>query len=86
MLLRLRDGRLCLTYGYRAKPYSIRALFSSDQGTTWSDPIVLRDDAVTWEVGYPRSVARADGKIVTVYYYNDAPHNERFIAATIWRP
>ena len=28
MLLKLRDGRLCLTYGYRTQPYGIRARFS----------------------------------------------------------
>ncbi len=86
MLLRLRDGRLCVTYGYRAKPYGIRAIFSGDNGRTWSEPAILRDDAVTWEVGYTRSAVRRDGKVVTVYYYNDAPNNERFIAATIWKP
>jgi hypothetical protein len=86
MLLTLRDGRLCLTYGYRAKPYSIRARLSRDGGKTWGDIITIRDDAAAWDIGYTRSVQRPDGKIVTVYYFNDAPHNERFIAATIWNP
>ena len=86
MLFHLRDGRLCLTYGYRAQPYSIRARLSRDSGKTWGDILTLRDGAVTWEVGYTRSVQGPDGKIVTVYYWNDAPHNERFIASTIWDP
>lgn len=86
MLLKLRDGRLCFTYGLRAQPYSIRARLSRDNGKTWGDVITLRDGAATWEVGYTRSAQRRDGKIVTVYYFNDAPHNERFIAATIWDP
>ena len=86
MLIKLRDGRLCLTYGYRGEPYSIRARLSSDQGKTWGEAIPIRDDAVTWEVGYPRSAQRRDGKVVTIYYFNDGPHNERFVAATIWDP
>jgi hypothetical protein len=86
MLFKLRDGRLCLTYGYRATPYSIRARISSDDGKTWGDIVTIRDGAATWEVGYTRSVQRPDGKIVTVYYFNDAPHSERFIAATTWSP
>jgi hypothetical protein len=86
MLFRLRDGRLCLTYGFRAPPYSIRARLSGDDGKSWGDIVTLRDGASTWEVGYTRSVQRLDGKVVTVYYFNDAPHNERFIAATIWDP
>ena len=86
MLFKLSDGRLCVTYGYRAKPYSIRARISRDNGQTWGDIVTIRDGAATWEVGYTRSVQRPDGKIVTVYYFSDAPHNERFIAATIWAP
>ncbi len=85
MLIRLRDGRLCITYGYRAEPYSIRARLSAD-GEHWGQIITLRDSAPTWEVGYTRSVQRPDGKIVTVYYFNDGLHNERFIEAGIWDP
>ena len=83
MLLKLRDGRIALTYGYRAPPYSVRARLSRD-GEHWGEAVTLRDGAPTWEVGYPRSVQRRDGKIVTIYYFNDGLHNERFIEATIW--
>ena len=86
MLIKLADGRLCLVYGYRAKPYGMRARLSSDAGAHWGNIITIRDDASTWEVGYPRAVQRPDGMIVIVYYYNDGPHNERFIAASIWDP
>lgn len=85
-LNRLTDGRLVLTYGYRAVPYGIRARISRDDGVTWSTEIVLRDDAGCWDLGYPATAQRADGKLVTVYYYNDAPDEERYIAATIWQP
>lgn len=85
-MIRLRDGRLLLTYGYRVKPFGIRARLSSDQGRTWSSEIILRDDGGAGDLGYPRSVERPDGKIVTVYYFNDAPKAERYIAATIWDP
>lgn len=83
-LLQLKDGRLCLTYGNRSRPHSILAKLSSDRGRTWGPEIPLRADAAAWDMGYVRSAQRPDGKIVTIYYYNDAPHNERFIAATIW--
>jgi hypothetical protein len=85
-LIRLRDGRLCLTYGYRSPPFGIRARLSTDDGLTWEPEIVLRADAVTHDLGYPRSVERSDGRIVTVYYYNDGRHSERFIGATTWTP
>jgi len=34
-MIKLRDGRLVLTYGYRSAPYGIRARISHDQGQTW---------------------------------------------------
>jgi hypothetical protein len=85
-LVRLRDGRLCATYGYRAAPFGIRAKFSSDDGQSWSEEIVLRDDAATWDIGYPRMIQRSDGKIITLYYYSTAANPEQHIAATIWDP
>ena len=84
-LITLHDGRLCLTYGYRAAPFRIAARISDDHGETWSDEIVLRDDGANRDQGYARTVQRPDGKIVTAYYFNDAKSGpERYIAATIW--
>jgi len=85
-MIRLSDGRICLTYGFRNAPSGIRAVLSDDQGGSWSPEIVLRDDGGNHDIGYPRSVERDDGSVVTVYYYNDSPDKERYIAATIWKP
>jgi hypothetical protein len=85
-LVRLRDGRLCGIYGYRAPPFGMRAKVSSDNGHTWSEEIVLRDDARTWDIGYPKSVVRPDGQIVSTYYYTTEENVEQQIAATIWHP
>ena len=85
-MIRLRDGRVCLTYGYRAVPFGMRARLSRDDGRTWGPEIVLRDDGGGRDLGYPRTVQRSDGKLVTVYYYHDTPKGERYIAATIWDP
>ena len=86
-LIKLADGRLCLTYGHRAEPFGIFARLSSDGGKTWSQPIVLRHDGGGRDIGYPRSVQRSDGKVVTIYYFWDkATGPERYIAATIWSP
>ena len=87
MLNKLRDGRLCLTCGFRAYPYSIRARLSTDNGKTWGPQIVLREDGADRDIGYVRSVQRPDGKIVTVYYISDEETGpERHIGATIWDP
>lgn len=85
-LVRLKDGRLVLTYGYRAAPFGIRARLSKDDGRTWDDEVVLRGDGGSWDLGYPRTVVRPDGRLVTVYYYNLQEGGERFIGATIWTP
>lgn len=85
-LIKLKDGRLSLIYGYRSAPYGIRARLSGDNGLTWSEETVLRNDGGCWDLGYPRSIQRPDGKVVAVYYFNEAPDRERFIAATIWDP
>jgi hypothetical protein len=42
-MTKLHDGRLCLTYGYRDAPYSMRAKFSTDDGATWGKEIILHD-------------------------------------------
>ncbi|MCC6263893.1 MAG: exo-alpha-sialidase [Bryobacterales bacterium] len=85
-LKRLPDGRLTLTSGYRAKPYGIHATISDNDGKTWSEPIVLRDDGEAWDLGYTRDAIRTDGKIVTLYYWSPGLYKEREIVATIWDP
>ncbi|HVU86214.1 MAG TPA: sialidase family protein [Pirellulales bacterium] len=85
-MIRLKDGRVCLTYGYRKAPYGMRARLSSDGGRSWGKEIILREDGGGRDVGYPRSVQRADGHVVTTYYYHDQPKSDRYIAATIWDP
>lgn len=85
-LIKLKDGRLCLTYGYRAEPYGIYAKISDDNGKTWNKQITLRDDGSGRDLGYVRSVQRPDGKVVTTYYFQDKLKPERYIAASIWDP
>ena len=86
-MIKLKDGRICLIYGFRGEPYSIRARLSSDGGQTWSDDYVLRDDGASRDIGYPRVVQRPDGKVVAVYYFTDPKTGpERYIGATIWDP
>ncbi len=85
-MLRLKDGCIAITYGYRRKPFGIRARLSADEGRTWSSEIVLRADGSSWELGYPRTLERPDGKLATAYYFNTDEASERFIGAPIWDP
>ena len=86
-LIQLHDGRLCLSYGYRAEPFRIGARLSSDGGNTWSKELTIRGGGANRDMGYVRSTQRPDGKIVSVYYFNEATTGpERYVAATIWDP
>jgi len=85
-LIRLHDNRLLLTYGHRAMPFGIRAKLSSDNGQSWGEEIIIRDDGGSWDLGYPRTVQRLDGKVIAIYYFNEDANKERYLAATIWDP
>jgi hypothetical protein len=85
-MVHLKDGRLAMTYGYRSPPFGIRARLSGDEGDSWSGEADLRSDGGAWDLGYTRTMQRPDGKMVTVYYFNDAKDKERYIGATIWDP
>ncbi|MBI3958228.1 MAG: exo-alpha-sialidase [Chloroflexi bacterium] len=91
-LLRLDDGRLVASYGYRSVPYGIRARLSEDEGYTWGAELILRDDAGSWDLGYPRAVQLADRQVLVAYYHNLANDpvqcdgGVRHIAGTIFRP
>ena len=83
----LSDGRICLTYGYRAAPYQMLAKLSKDSGKTWGDEILLRSDGGGRDMGYPCSIQAANGNVVTIYYFWDKETGpERYIAATLWNP
>ncbi|MCB1278852.1 sialidase family protein [Prosthecobacter sp.] len=82
----LPDGRLCVTYGYRRKPTGIRARISADEGITWLPEIVIRDDGFDGDLGYPRTLVRLNGEVMTVYYYNGPREEDRAIEGTLWTP
>lgn len=86
-LLRLQDGRLLVSYGYRHEPYGQRACVSRDGGETWDNDneIVLRDDAPSGDLGYPASVELGDGTILTVYYQQERAGEKTCLMATRWR-
>lgn len=86
-LLRLRDNRLVLSYGSRIKDQTgVLAKYSGDEGKTWSDPFRIVQTLVS-DCGYPSSVQRADGKIVTAWYSKASPNHERYhMGVAIWEP
>ena len=67
-LLRLQDGRLLMSYGYRRKPYGNQARISSDHGRSWSAPLTISNDGSSGDLGYPSSVELEDHSFLTVWY------------------
>lgn len=71
-LLRLRDGNLLMTYGYRRAPRGNHARLSRDNGKTWSEPVILSNDG-TGDLGYPSTAELASGDLLTVWYEHRLP-------------
>lgn len=82
--LRLPDKRVLLTYGYRHKPYGIRARILNPECTDYetAQEIILRDDGGNSDIGYPWPVMLGKKRILVVYYFNIGD-GLRHIAGTI---
>jgi len=84
-LLRLKDGRVLLSYGNRKEP-GVEVRFSADKGKTWDKPMRVIGLAAG-DLGYPSSAEREDGKIVTAFYAQNSPLRKGYHAgAVIWKP
>jgi hypothetical protein len=85
----LRDGRILVVFARRRMPGGIGGVISRDQGRTWSEEFVLRDDAKWWDLGYPVGCQLEDGRLFVAYYFNREDGNgqggTRYIAATSFR-
>ena len=82
-LLRLEDGRLLMTYGYRRPPMGNLARVSADEGASWSAPLVLSDDG-SGDLGYPSSVELSGGRILSVWYEKWSPDTKAVLRQAIW--
>lgn len=81
-LAALGDGRLALAYGCRERPFGIRLRLSEDAGKSWGDERIIRADGGTPDIGYPKAVVLSGGELLLVYYFNDGPAQDRYIASS----
>ncbi len=84
-LLRLRDGRLLMSYGYRRAPFGNQARISADGGKTWSEAMTISHDAPGGDVGYPSTVERSGGSLVTVWYETRKDSPKAVLRQADWR-
>jgi Neuraminidase (sialidase) len=83
-LLRLKSGKILLTYGNRNDPKGIDMRLSADEGKTWSKP--RRLVGFTDDGGYPSSVQLKNGEIVTCYYAKETDyHPDYHMGTVIWK-
>jgi hypothetical protein len=82
--LRLPDQRVLLVYGYRHKPFGIRARVLDAECSDFktAPELVLRDDGGNGDIGYPWATLLTDGRILVTYYFNLA-NGTRHIAGTV---
>ena len=84
-LLRLRDGRLLMSYGHRRKPFGNQARLSMDNGKTWGEPILLSGDGKSGDLGYPSTVELEDGTLLTVWYESMTEPKLAVLRQAKWR-
>ena len=86
-VLRLADGRLAITFGDRRhERLGVTGGLSVDEAATWQTPFRLVEIPPT-DCGYPSSVQRPDGMVVTAYYANGSPlYDGYYMGVVIWRP
>ena len=101
-LLKLSDGRILCTYGYRRAPMGLRALMSEDGGRSWDTDTeyVLRDDGRGLSNAWaPEKRARMGGAdvgypisteladgTILTVYYITKEDGITHIATTHWHP
>jgi photosystem II stability/assembly factor-like uncharacterized protein len=86
-LRQLADGRLLVTHGIRVNGIEgVDARVSADGGRTWSAPRRVAD-FITYDGGYPSSVQRADGMVVTAFYARRTKDRDGYqMGVVIWDP
>ncbi|RAV22373.1 sialidase family protein [Paenibacillus contaminans] len=84
-VLELESGHVLLTYGYRYKPYGIRAILLDPECGNLADAkeTVIREDGHGSDIGYTSAVQLKNGTILVAYYYSIAGEEHRYIAGTL---
>lgn len=82
--LRLPDNQVLIVYGYRHKPYGIRARILDEECMNFetAKEFIIREDGGSTDIGYPWAVLLNDNEVLVSYYFN---HDEglRYIAGSV---
>lgn len=83
-MLEHSSGVLIGVYGYRNKPYGIRAMFSKNGGITWNSDYVIFETLSSSDIGYPSIIELEDKSILMVFYAKDSKSNQTVIMQNRW--
>jgi hypothetical protein len=83
-LLKLSDGRLLMTYGYRRPPFGNQARVSTDNGKSWSEAMMISTDGKGGDLGYPSTVELADHSLLTVWYESTREYEKAVLRQARW--
>jgi hypothetical protein len=85
-LVNLADGTILLVYGDRREGHhGIEGRISVDAGHSWSVPARLVD-LEAGDLGYPATVQRDDGTLVTAWYSSgNAAHQRYHMGVAVWK-
>jgi sialidase-1 len=84
-LLRLKDGRLLMTYGHRRAPFGNQARLSEDHGKTWGEAMIISGDGAGGDLGYPSTVELEDGSLLTVWYEKMKDIPRAVLRQAVWK-
>lgn len=85
VLLRHTVGLICM-YGFRGPGSGLRYVLSTDDGRSWSAPIILTEDSAMGDMGYPRALVLEDDSVLACFYTNEGPESPRAVEAVRWIP
>lgn len=83
-LLRLRDGRLLMSYGYRRRPFGVQARVSTDKGRSWNEPVRISEDGTSGDLGYPSTVELSGGDLLTIWYERQSGSEKAVLRQARW--
>jgi hypothetical protein len=84
-LLKLKDGRILLSYGNRCiNNFGVDVRTSADEGKTWSAPIRIADCPLR-DCGYPATIQLPEGNLITAFYTQIPGWGQYEMRVTKWK-
>ncbi len=78
------SGTLISTFSHRKRPYGIWAVFSTDNGESWSDESIIHHGYDTDDLGYPSTIESDNGDLITAFYTRESDYVPAVIMQQKW--